>query len=280
MPNYLLQENLTSSCKMIPFSKIFFTSLLILTQSFAEKPVLNQKQSKEVERIVLKTLKNNPKLVFEVLSQNPVEAKQILLKIEDDSQKIEYADLIKRVQTHGPEIFDPSIGVQMGNPEAPIKMAVFLDPNCGLCHRLVAELFEVIRIRPDLSYHFVNWDAFRQQSSEAVLLLHAIADQGFDRYLKILGEMVSNHSGIVDGAAIMSLAKGLRDINSDELDSNKGQERLLKVRDLTEVKLKLSGTPYIVIQDGKGNIGILQAMPASDLLALIKNVEAQGIPTT
>jgi thiol:disulfide interchange protein DsbC len=127
----------------------------------------------------------------------------------------------------------------LGNPRAPLRVAVFTDPDCPFCGNLHAELEKVVQERKDIAFHILLYplamhkDAYWK--SKSILC---------NRSLKMLE----------DSFAHKPIARS--DCDTKEIDNN--------IR-LAE-SLGITSTPTLVAPDGRVHAG---TMPAKQIIDFI-----------
>ena len=127
----------------------------------------------------------------------------------------------------------------MGNGKAPIKAAVFTDPDCPYCATLHHELEKVVSKRKDVAFYIILYplqihkDAYWK--SKSILC---------SRSLKMLGQAFSH-----------------KEIARPECDTNAIDDNIKLAQNLG-----ISGTPTIIFPDGRVHSGTLTAKEVEEFL--------------
>ncbi len=130
-------------------------------------------------------------------------------------------------------------GLIMGNPLAPYKVAVFTDPECNFCEKLHLEMKQVLRERKDVAFY---------------LLLYPLSFHK-DAYWK------SKSIYCQKSVKMLEEAYARKEVLPLECDAKEIDENIKAAQ-----SLGISGTPTLVLPDGRIHTGTL---PAKQLMEFI-----------
>jgi len=162
--------------------------------------------------------------------------------IEVGSGKNRTAEQVKRLQESRRVDFSKiplNQGLVMGDLLAPLKVAVFTDPDCPYCEKLHREMEKVLEERKDIVFHIILYPlSFHKEAywkSKSILC---------NKSVKMLG----------DAFARKEIPR--TECGTKEIDAN------IKLAG----DLGITGTPSLVLPDGRIHTGM---MPAKQLIAFI-----------
>ena len=188
------------------------------TAALPTTSALTQDQVQEVQKLIESTIQSNPTMVLNALQAAMEQAKQ------QELDKMKAA-----VASNADKIFkDPNTPTN-GDKNAPVKLAIFLDPNCGACKMFHKELNAYIKTNKDLEIVFKDISIFGEPSAVIVRGLLAANLQG--KYEQLQNAVLESKDKL-DEKSLLKLAGSIgidskklqADMNSDaikqQLESN------------------------------------------------------------
>ncbi|NWF54832.1 MAG: DsbC family protein [Syntrophaceae bacterium] len=137
----------------------------------------------------------------------------------------------------------------LGDPAAPKKVAVFTDPDCPYCGTLHQEMEKVVKEKKDVVFY---------------ILLYPLSFHK-DAYWKSKSIMCNRSLKMLEDAFAKKEIPRL-ECDSKEIDSN------IKVAE----SLGITGTPTLVLPDGRVNTGMLPAKKLIDFINGVPKAESKA----
>ena len=181
------------------------------TVALPEVSAFTAEQTKDIQKLVESTIQANPQLVLNALQAAMEQAKQ------QELEKLKTA-----VAANSAKIFNDPATPTTGTKNAPVQLAIFLDPNCGACKAFHKELNTYTKNNSDVEVIFKDISIFGEPSALVVRALLAAHQQG--KYEKLQNAVLESKEKL-DEKALVKLAKSLgldakklqADINSDKI---------------------------------------------------------------
>jgi len=207
------------------------------TATLPTSGALTQDQVKEVQKLIESTIQSNPAMVMNALQVAMEQAKQ------QELDKMKAA-----VASNTDKIFkDPNTPTN-GDKNAPVKLAIFLDPNCGACKMFHKELNAYAKNNKDLEIVFKDISIFGEPSAVIVRGLLAANLQG--KYEQLQNAVLESKDKL-DEKSLLKLA-GSIGIDSKKLQSDMNSD---KIKQQLESNMQLAqaigvnATPTWIIGD-------------------------------
>jgi protein-disulfide isomerase len=230
---------------------------------------------------LIKTLKENPEIVFNTIEENPTE---FLMTVQRSSKKAQSEMALKRQQAEEKQLEDafnnplkPELTkdtVFKGAKDAPITLVEYSDFECPFCkkgHETVDALMKRYPGKVKFVYKHLPLN-FHPQAMITAQYFEAIALQSKEKAFKFHDEVFKNQSKLKQGEKFLKkLAKDLKidlmklnkDINSDKV-IDKIEKHIQEAR-----KFGISGTPGFVIN----GIPVKGAYPAEHFVMIIDKLQ-------
>jgi protein-disulfide isomerase len=239
---------------------------------------------KAFKKQLIKTLKENPEIVFQTIKEHPSEFMQT---VQGAAQNAQQDMAIKRKQQEENELaksfekpLKPVITekqIYRGTKNAPITIVEYSDFECPFCSRGFTTVEELLK-KYDGKIRFVFKHlplSFHPSAMLSAQYYEAIALQSPKKAFKFHDMIFRNQSKLKKGEAFLTkIAKDLKvDFKRLKKDLNSEKVTLKIDQDIQEAKkFGIQGTPGFVIN----GIPVKGAYPASHFEKIISKLQAKG----
>ncbi len=201
---------------------------------------LSATQQADIEKLVLKTIENNPEILVKAIQG-----------FSESQQKEALKKEAEKMTKFKDDLLDDKTAVVGGNPNGTVKLVVFADPNCPHCRHFEANLNDVKGLYSNLKVYMRPWPIMGNESADTVTGLMAAAKQGYDKYESLIMRIATSNEK-VDKVKFLKMAKELG-IDMKKLqkamDSDDVRKEIKSNHELA-VKIGLDATPTIIMFDG------------------------------
>ncbi len=192
--------------------------------------------SEAVEKIVLKLLDKNPKIVLTALK-----------KAVEQEEKEKLQDQEQLVQKHKAELLAPNPSLPTsGNPKGDIKIVAFFDYQCGYCKKSEQTLADILKKDPNVQVIYKEMPIFGKESNTLSQIALSAQIQG--KYL-CLHTSFMNHKGPLTDPVAFNLAEkcglDLAQLKKD-MTSENVQKSLSQNKQLAET-LQIEAAPFFIV---------------------------------
>lgn len=201
----------------------------------------------QIDDIDAKTKAKIESIIDEYVSTHPEIIIRAMQKLEHDEQAVQ----ANNVKNAGIALRNDSTLPQINTSRAKHYIVEFFDFNCGYCKVLEPMLEKALK-EFDLQIIYVNIPIIKEESSQAAIFTQAVYNIDKNAYFKFHKYFMTPGYRSSDTDTLKKLCK---EYNVDfdkvlaELKSKRPHERITKSIAQSS-KLKISGTPYLII-DGK-----------------------------
>lgn len=234
------------------------------TAALPASSALTQDQVQEVQKLIESTIQSNPTLVLNALQAAMEQAKQ------QELDKMKAA-----VASNADKIFkDPNTPTN-GDKNAPVKLAIFLDPNCGACKMFHKELNAYTKNNKDLEIVFKDISIFGEPSAVIVRGLLAANLQG--KYEQLQNAVLESKDKLNE-KSLLKLA-GSIGIDSKKLQADMNSD---KIKQQLESNMQLAqaigvnATPTWII----GEQVFQGYVPQEELKQIVASAKSNGASAT
>ncbi len=205
----------------------------------AHADTLNDKQKKQVEKIIADWLIKNPEALADSLSN-----------MQKHFEQAEEKRVLSLLKSNRNEVYRNKSDFALGKKTAPITIIEFFDYNCGYCKRAFAPLMKVANKSNDIRVVFKEFPILSPTSRKAAEYALALDDNL--HYITFHTKLM-NHRGNISDAV---LSKTLVQMNIDEAELlqkiSKNRKKIdahLQSTSTLARRLGINGTPGFIIND-------------------------------
>ncbi|HXF90380.1 MAG TPA: thioredoxin domain-containing protein [Candidatus Nitrosotenuis sp.] len=226
-----------------------------------------KEQTDEIKRIVAQTLSDNPEHVVKAIQNFGEQEQQKQIKAMDEA-----------IAQNKDKLTGPQGAILLGNKGGPIKLVVFLDPNCPHCRRFDKILQEIEKDHSKLEIVYRLLPILGEKSVETsrVLLAASLIDGA--KFHKLIAKVAISQEPL-DKSRTLQIAKesGFDPKVIEEKMTSEDVKKAIEVNSQLAQDINLQGTPTSILAD---NESIKVIMPTDkksleDLLSAARTIDAQ-----
>ena len=230
------------------------TILLAHSLSFVSNAhAANEINDKELREAIIRILKNEPEIIFDVMEENSVELIQAITKASEivRSAKLEEA-WGKDVQN--PKSFDLENRPSQGNANAKNLIVGYSDFLCSYCAQAAKTMYRLMDKRNDTQFVF-KANPKNEQSRNAALWFYHLNKTDSKKAWIFHDSLFGNQAAFAkDPMGIIKTIVSKLGLDADkmekEINADKKNLDALINADIKEAKdMQLSGTPYFIVND-------------------------------
>jgi len=226
-------------------------------------------------------LRENPRLVLDLLQQYPVEVFDVVVKGQELKRKEARDEQIMAQLLDPAEVAYSEDRIVRGNKNAPITIVEFSDFQCPHCSKASEVVTQIIEENPDkVNQVFLHMPlGSHQMAPLAAAYFEAAAMQDPDKAWEFHDLLFANQAKIKEqGAEFLREAAEKAGLDLEQIDealkSTEIRDRLQADAEAAK-KLGLRGTPSYVI----GGVVVSGALPKEDFEEVIALIEEHGSET-
>jgi protein-disulfide isomerase len=231
-----------TGCVISKVFKVAVVSLVLLALAAgaqAQNASLSPEQERAIQKLIIKTIKERPKIILEALRS--IEAKQ------KNSKEV----LVQRTLTErSDEIYRNADDPVGGNPDGDVTLVEFFDYRCGYCKRVHPSVMKLIREDGNIRYVYKEFPILGPDSVYAARA--ALASQPQGKYAEFSNALMESR-GSLDKGRVLTIARktGLDTASLEkEMGAMKSDiERILQNNYKLAQELNIDGTPGFVVGD-------------------------------
>ncbi|MGE0668648.1 MAG: DsbA family protein [Sphingomonadales bacterium] len=219
------------------FARAAAAALAFIVAAYTVHPAvaLSERDKAQVEQIVRDYLKNNPRVLQEMIER--------LQALNDREAALEAA---KNIATHQDDIFGQTGGMVAGNPKGDVTVVEFFDYRCGYCRLAQPSMVKLLKEDPNVRLVFKEYPVLGPMSLTASRAAIASAKQGkyVDFHMALMGleeplsdEVLYRVAGEV-GLDVPRLKQDMEDEAIDQVIADN--------HDLAD-RLGIEGTPNFIV---------------------------------
>lgn len=188
-----------------------------------------------------------------ILNKNPEIIVAALQKFNETQQVAHREKLQGSLMKYQKEISKESTAVVLGKKNAPVKLIVFLDPNCPHCRPFSLALHKVREAFPDVAILIRHWPILGSDSEDIVRGLLAIKQQGIDKFNAATKTIASSEERYTSAKLLSWVQEHGLSVEKFKKDSESPETRILvdETKKLAS-NIGLEGTPTSLLIDKKG----------------------------
>ena len=214
-------------------------SIVLAASALSSAQALDASDKPQIEKIIRDYLLSHPELLEEM--QKAFETKQ---------QADQVALQTKALKERADVIFSSPNQVEIGNPDAPIKVVEFYDYNCPFCQRAMGDMEKILAENPDVKFVIKEWPVLGEASFKAHEVSIAFTKLHPEKYHAFHKQML-NMKGRKGEVEAVALALSLGADESALRAEMKKPYVLETLRENNSIAndLGITGTPSYVIGD-------------------------------
>lgn len=203
-------------------------------------------QKEEINKGIKEYIKNNPQEVIKALQD-----------FSEQQQKAAFEKMQASVAASTKELTDPKNAIAIGKPDAPVKLVLFVDPNCPHCRVFEAALGEIEKDLPkkdNLCILIRQWPILGDNSKAVAAGLIAANVQDSKKIQALSGKIIESGSKPWDIEQLLAAAKeaGYDDAKIKAAVTDESVLGQIKNTSELAAKIGLEATPTLILADKKG----------------------------
>jgi protein-disulfide isomerase len=223
------------------------------------------------ESQIKETIRKNPKIVFDVIEENPEQFLEVVNKAAKMAQTQQYEKRIAQMkQDQEQDLKDPKKPVLepqrrlLGNDSGKIIVVEYADFQCPACRAGYPELKAFKEKHKDqVQFYYKNMPLdFHKMAYPAARYFEAIRLQDKNKALKFYDLVFSNQGELSEEFLKSAAAKAGADLRKIEKDKNSDQVKKVIASDMAEFEnFGFTGTPTIIVN----GVALHGAQPIAEL---------------
>ena len=233
------------------------TGYFMTKSSCDGKASFSETQKQEIQKVLIDFLREKPDAFIGAVNEG-VQAQQDKLRVEIEKS----ANVVKD------KILTSSI--VLGNPQADIGFAAFVDPMCPHCHEFIKLAFALVQKRQDISISVIPVAILGPNSVAMARVMLAASLQGADKFKAFMEKFVEK-SGELDRAKLLGLAKeaGLDVAKLEKDETSEASSKTLEDNVKTFDSIKAAGVPTVFGGKKSGDLMMIPPMDVDNFSKLI-----------
>jgi protein-disulfide isomerase len=224
------------------------------------KGTFTDAQKQEIQKTLLDFLREKPDAFIGAVNEG----------VQNQQDKLR-ADIEKNANSAKDTLF--TSGIALGNAQADVRFASFIDPMCPHCHEYMKLAFSLLQKRQDFTMNLIPVAILGPNSVAVGRTMIAASLQGVEKFKTFMEKFIDKAADL-DRAKLLVLAKesGLDVAKLEKDEASEATEKALTENVRLFDSLKTSAVPTVFGGKKLGNLIIIPPMDLDNFSKLIDSI--------